>query len=123
MTREGDVRVDPNTGQPARERVTDKPLGKIEAFLERHWRTLMTLIITVFGWYAANVYQPIKAIPDLIQRDSLRAAQHNKIEETVDRLDRGFLILSRINCFTLDAVDRIKYDINCRDIPLPEANR
>lgn len=115
-------------GVPVQERYSDRSRHrKLEAFLEDNWRTIMTLVIAACTWYAANVYGPIKAIPALVQRDSSRAVDHSelfhKIETTdkkVDRMEGAILTLSRISCFSLDVADRAKYDINCKDIPLPE---
>ncbi len=103
------------------ERATDfSKRAKVEGFLADNWRTILTVAFLVFGWYAANVYRPIQAIPGLIERDKTRAIQHEAIERKIEGMERAILILSRINCFALDAADRIKYDIDCRTIPLPQ---
>lgn len=114
------VRTD-DRGAPVRERFADQSKrARVEAFLEDNWRTIVTVFMMMFGWYAANVYQPIRAIPGIIERDALRAEQHENIEKTVERLDRTMMVLSRISCFSLSQADRVKYDIDCTAIPLPE---
>lgn len=114
------VRTD-EFGEPVRERAGDQSKrARIESFLEDNWRTIITFAMVACGWYAANVYRPIQAIPAIIARDSVRAAQHEDIERKIEGMERAVLVLSRINCFALDAADRVKYDIDCRTIPLPD---
>lgn len=114
------VRTDEH-GAPIKERAVDHSRrAQLEGFLEDNWRTIITVVMLVGGWYAANVYRPIQAIPAIITRDSVRAAQHEQIERKVESMERAILVLSRINCFALDAADRVKYDIDCTSIPLPQ---
>lgn len=109
-----------NHGNPVKERSGDaSKRAKVEGFLEDNWRTIVTVAMVAGGWWAAHVSGPIQAIPALIQRDSVRATETTKLNTRVDGMERAVLVLSRIQCFGMDASDRYKYDVDCSKIPLP----
>lgn len=109
-----------NHGVPVKERATDaSKRAKVEGFLEDNWRTIVTVAMVAGGWWAAHVSGPIQAIPAIIARDSARATEVTRVTARVDGMERAIIVLSRIQCFSLDVNDRVKYDIDCSRIPLP----
>lgn len=99
--------------------------------VEKWFRLLWPGVVFVGGVFMATVWRPLRSIPDLqAQVAQLTAAQQ---KERVDRqymdsisfsqrtqLARGQQITFRILCFNMNRADRIKYDIDCTDIPLPD---
>lgn len=99
--------------------------------IEKWFRLLWPALVFIGGLFMATVWQPLRSIPDLqAQVQQLADAQQKEasIRSFMDSLSfiqrtqlaKGMQITNRILCFNMDRADRIKYDIDCSNIPLPE---
>lgn len=62
--------------------------GKVDKFLERFGRLLLTVVIAISSWFLANVVKPLKQVPALMQTtQTLRADQ--------DSTNRKFDVINR----------------------------
>jgi hypothetical protein len=120
-------------GIEVHERKTDSDyIARVGAFMTRY-KILWGLVIAIGTWYAKNILEPIRI-------SAQTTAQVALINEKIDKqvmprldsadADRSRMIriqemqgrqlgyLSRMSCLRMSAVERVKADFDCKDIPI-----
>lgn len=95
-------------------------LATFNAFWDRYGRLLMTAATAMGGWIVVNLYDPIKLLPE-IQKTHEEIVRDNVILKEDSRDMKDILkILVKMQCIQMDALDRVKINLNCADVPLPD---
>lgn len=121
-------------GTERRERRTDSDyIARVGEFIAR-WKILWALFGALAAWYGKTILEPLrisaqttaevqainlKIDKEIIPRlDSADADRHRLIE---NQLMQGRILgyLSRITCLGLDPIDRVKGELDCKDVPIP----
>lgn len=120
-------------GIEVHERKTDSDyIARVGAFMNRY-KIFWGIVIAVGTWYAKNILEPLRV-------SAMTTAQVQQINDKIDQkiiprldsadADRGRLIrvqemqgrqlgyLSRMQCLRMTAVERVKADFDCKDIPV-----
>lgn len=124
-------------GAVKRERKTDSDyIARIGVFVGR-WKILWAIFGAVAAWYGKTILEPLrvsaqttaqvqainmKIDKEILPRlDSADSDRHRLIE---NQLTQGRILgyLSRMQCLGLGAVDRVKGELDCKDIPIPPAS-
>lgn len=132
MATEHRRRTDEN-GAALHERKTDSDyIARVGEFMAR-WKILWAIVIAVATWYGRTILEPLRI-------SAMTTAQVQSINDKIDQkiiprldsadADRGRLIrvqemqgrqlgyLSRMQCLRMTAVERVKADFDCKDIPV-----
>jgi hypothetical protein len=78
------------------------------------------LLIPLWTWYLIEIRDNLKAVPGLVESAKTSARNDSLSFEDRRQLHVAQNVTNRILCFNLDRADRVKYNIDCNDIPLPE---
>jgi hypothetical protein len=108
----------PPEASPARTTDYDT-ISKIGEVGIKWLRALAPAITLLFGAFMATVWKPLRSIPELHQKIELGAFNDSVSFVERKELKRGQAITFKVLCFNLPLTDRIKYDIDCGDIPIP----
>jgi hypothetical protein len=132
MSEEHRRRTDHN-GNTAHERKTDADyIARLGETIERY-KIFWLIIMAILGWWGRTIMEPLRTaaqttaevrlinqkidsviVPRLDVADQDRA-QMIRIQETQTK---QIGTLSRLTCLHTSLVDRVKIDINCKDIPI-----
>lgn len=133
MSTNGHGRRTDEHGIEVHERKTDSDyIARVGAFMTR-WKIFWAIVIAIGTWYAKNILEPLRVsaqttaevqsinrkidervIPRLDSADKDRS----RIIATQEMQGRILGYLSRMQCLDLSAVDRVKANFDCKDIPI-----
>lgn len=119
-------RRDP-TGRVIHERDDDfDVVAKVARFIERY-KIVWIAVVAASAWLGHHLVEPLDAIPVVqAQVIQLRDSVHD-VNKRLDKADEDraaivqvIKVFGKVICAGLSSSDRYKYDIDCRDLPVPD---
>jgi hypothetical protein len=106
-------------GQPAHERRTDTDSwARLTSTLERY-KVFWLLAFAFGGWLGNRITEPLSAVPVLKAQNQAIMARLDTAEKDRKDIAQVLKIFSKVICAGLSSSDRYKYDIDCKELPLP----
>lgn len=112
-------RTDPD-GPEFHERATDTDFWARTAQAIDRYKILWLVLMALSAWLGSHLMQPLKAVPVMAQQIRVLQASDSVAGEERREIKRAVAILTRIQCFNIPRDDRLKYDVDCGEIPTPE---
>jgi hypothetical protein len=125
--------TDPDTDEHFHERYEESDLvARMGKTVERY-KIFWIIVMAALGWWGRTVMEPLRISAQTTQEvrlinmkiDSvivprLDSADHDRARMTqvMENQNRILGYLSRMQCLGLSAVDRVKGELDCRDIPI-----
>lgn len=83
---------------------------------DRYSKLVIPILWGLVIWFVTKLYPAVNGYPLIMDR-------LDKADQDRAAMTTSLLILIRMQCLQLDAVDRAKINLNCTDIPLPQIDK
>jgi hypothetical protein len=85
------------------------------------------MAVAACGWIGVHIWEPIQSLPEIkkaheqmVINDSISMVDRKQLKQDTKDLQEVIKILVKMQCLQMSAVDRVKIDLNCSDVPLPD---
>jgi hypothetical protein len=108
-------------------RAEDKDkVSRFNAWWDRWGKSIAwPIAVYIFFWAKVNYFDRLEVIPVLQAQarsgqvtDSITAAELTAIKIQLGEHEKVMLMLTKMQCLSLDPVERVKIQLDCRDIPV-----